>query len=80
MYIKFLDIGEKDGHRIYIRTISAVFIMACKEVFPDRTAKIEHSLGKGLYAELEKDKSINFSEIKLLKSKMEEIIKRIYQL
>lgn len=75
MYIKFLDICEKDGHRIYERTISAVFIMACKEVFPDCTAKIEHSLNKGLYAELDEEKSITFSEIELLKSKMEEIIK-----
>ena len=55
MYIKFLDICEKDGHRIYERTISAVFIMACKEVFPNCTAKIEHSLDKGLYAELEEE-------------------------
>lgn len=76
MYIKFLDSSDKDGHRIYIRTISAVFIMACKEIFPDCTAKIEHSLGKGLYAELEKDKSINFSEIELIKSKMKEIVQR----
>ena len=74
MYIKFLDITEQDGYRIYTRTISAVFILACKEIFPDCTAKIEHFLGEGLYAELEGDHSISFGEIKKLKAKMEEII------
>ena len=74
MYIKFLDISERDGYRIYTRTISAVFILACKEVFPNCTAKIEHFLGEGLYAELE-DHSISFGEIEKLKAKMEEIIK-----
>lgn len=74
MYVKFLDISEQDGYRIYTRTISAVFILACKEVFPNCTAKIEHFLGEGLYAELEEGHSISFGEIKKLKDKMEEII------
>ena len=76
MYIKFLDISTQDGYRIYTRTISAVFIMACREIFPEGTAKIEHFLGEGLYAELEEDHSISFGEIEKLKSKMEEIIKK----
>ena len=74
MYIKFLDISTQDGYRIYTRTISAVFIMACREIFPEGTAKIEHFLGEGLYAELEDGHSISFGEIKRLKSRMEEII------
>ena len=74
MYIKFLDISERDGYRIYTRTISAVFILACKEIFPDCTAKIEHFLGEGLYAELEGNCSISFKEIEVIKAKMEEII------
>ncbi len=78
MYIRFLDISTQDGYRIYTRTISAVFIMACREIFPEGTAKIEHFLGgEGLYAELEEDHSISFGgEIERLKSKMEEIIEK----
>ncbi len=74
MYVKFLDNSEEDGYRIYTRTISAVFIMACKEVFPHSIAKIEHFLGQGLYAELEKGNSISFEEIEKIKSKMREIV------
>lgn len=76
MCIKFLDNKDEDGHRIYIRTISSVFIMACEEVFPDCTVKIEYSLGKGLYAELEKGKSISFKEIELIKLKMRELVEK----
>lgn len=76
MYIKFLDINSQDGYRIYTRTISSVFIMACKEVFPNYTVKIEHFLGEGLYAELEENKSISFSEIEKIKSKMKDIVEK----
>ena len=80
MYIKFLDISTQDGYRIYTRTISAVFMMACREVFPQCTAKIEHFLGEGLYAELEEGHSISFGEIEKLKKKWKKLLKMIYQL
>ena len=76
MYIKFLDNKEEDGYKIYTRTISAVFIMACKEVFPHSIAKIEHFLGQGLYAELEKGNSISFGDIEKIKLKMREIVEK----
>lgn len=75
MYIRFLDNSSQDGYRIYTRTISAVFIMACRKVFPQSTAKIEHFIGEGLYAELEEGYSIGFSEIEEIKKEMEKIIK-----
>ncbi len=76
MYIKFLDNNCQDGYRIYTRTISAVFIMACKEIFPQFTVNIEHFLGQGLYAELEGDRTISFSEIEKIKLKMREIVEK----
>ncbi|HLR34001.1 MAG TPA: nucleoside kinase [Tissierellales bacterium] len=75
-YIKFLDIKDKDGHRIYTRTISAIFIKACKDLFPKCNVTIEHSLGEGLYAEIDKKESINFTQIELIKSRMNEIIEK----
>ncbi|NLW39845.1 MAG: nucleoside kinase [Tissierellia bacterium] len=76
MNIRFLSIRDDDGNRIYARTISAVFIMACESLFPQCTVKIEHSIGEGIYAELEGGKSISFSEIRMIKEKMEEIIEK----
>lgn len=74
MSIEFLDIGYEDGYRIYTRTISLVFIMACKELYPEKTVTIEQFLGKGLYAAFEGNKSISYSDIESIKKKMAEII------
>lgn len=76
MSIKFLSLKDEDGYKIYTRTISAVFIMACKKIFPQCTVKIEHFIGRGLYAELEEGKSISFSEIEKIKAKMKDIIEK----
>lgn len=73
--IKFIDISDKDGYKIYTRTLTVVYIKACEELFPDANVNIEHSLGEGLYTEIKKSKSINFKEIRMIKEKMEEIIK-----
>ena len=49
MEIRFLDNRDVDGYRIYTRTISAIFIMACKELYPEAQVNIEHFIGPGLY-------------------------------
>lgn len=78
MHISFFDIKDVDGYRIYIKTISAVFIMACKAIFPNRTVQIQHFLGKGLYVEFEGGYTINFKEVEEIQKKMEAIIKNDY--
>ena len=76
MNIRFLDIRDVDGYRIYTRTISAVFIMACKSVIPNKIVRIEHFLGEGLYASFEKDYSITFRKVQEIQEKMQEIIEK----
>jgi uridine kinase len=78
MNIKFIDNTDIDGYRIYTKTISAVFIMACKELFPDRNVQIEHFLGDGLYTEFGKGYTISFREVDEIQRKMEEIISKDY--
>ena len=73
-YIKFLTNRDVDGYRIYTKTISAVFIMACKELFPDKDAILYHFLGPGLYAELDGKHNISFKETQEIEIKMTEII------
>jgi uridine kinase len=73
-HIQFLDLGTEDGYRIYTRTISLVFIMACKELFPEDTVTIEQFLGNGLYAEFQEGKSLGYSDIEKLKKIMRKII------
>ena len=75
-HIQFLDNRDVDGYRIYTKTISAVFIMACKELYPAKDAIIHHFLGPGLYAELDDRHGISFRETEILEDKMKEIIRR----
>lgn len=74
MEIKFLDNRDVDGYRIYTKTISAIFIMAVKELYKDANVSIEHFLGSGLYAELEHNRSITFSKVTEIEAKMREIV------
>ena len=76
--IKFIDNKDVDGYRIYTKTITAVFIMACEELFPELKVRIQHFQGPGLYAEMEKDSSFSSSQIQLIEEKMRQIIELDY--
>lgn len=80
MKIKFLDVKDNDGDRIYTKTISAVFIMACKELYENIEVSIENFLGPGLYAEFEHNRNISFSKVKEIENKMREIIEKDYKI
>lgn len=80
MEILFLDNRDVDGYRIYTKTISAIFIMACEELFPETKVTIQHFLGPGLYAELEKNYAISFSKLEQIENKMWEIVKKDYKI
>lgn len=72
--IEFIDINDNDGQRIYIRTLSFIFIKACKDLFIDADVYIEHSLNKGLYTEIINKRSINQNDVQLIKKRMYQII------
>lgn len=80
MKIKFLDNRDVDGYRIYTKTISAIFIMACKELYPEAKVNIEHFLGPGLYVQLNKPHSIRFTQLREIEEKMWEIINEDYEI
>lgn len=72
--IEFLNIKDRDGHRIYIRTLSLIYIKACKDVLKDVNVTIKHSLNKGLYTELEFKHLANKNQLESIKKRMQEII------
>lgn len=80
MTIRFLDNRNVDGYRIYTKTISAIFIMACKELYPKASVKINHFIGSGLYVELDKPHAIRFTELQNIQKRMEEIIAADYRI
>ena len=76
--IEFLDNRDVDGYRIYTRTISAVFIIACRELFPEAQVSIEYFLGPGLYGKLGEDLPVSFKDLIKIENKMKEIIDKDY--
>ncbi len=72
--VEFLDITDRDGHRIYVRTLSLIYIKACKDVFKGIDVQIKHSLNKGLYTELEFKHPVNNTKLESIKKRMKKII------
>lgn len=72
--IEFVDISNEDGLRIYVRTLSLIYIKACKDIFKGIDIIIKHSLNKGLYTELQHKNLVNKHQLENIKNRMHEII------
>ena len=78
--IKFLDTTNADGLRVYSRTMSFIFIMACNELFEGSRVTIEHSLSNGLYCEVHIGKNLDEKDVYAIKQRMIEIVKNNYNI
>ena len=78
--IKFIDTTNADGLRVYFRTLSFIFIMACDELFNKPKVTIEHSLSKGLYSEVQVNNNLQEDDIIKIKNKMQDIINKNYKI
>jgi uridine kinase len=72
--VEWLDIGDKDGERIYVRSLVFLFIRACKELFPECSVSVEHSLCKGLYCEVHGSYALTPRQVHRIEEKMREIV------
>ncbi len=72
--IKWVDLTESDGVRIYQRTLSFVFIRATMEIFRNIKVNIRHSLSKGLYCDFNFKRDLEEEDICKIKARMQEII------
>lgn len=78
--IKFIDTTNADGLRVYFRTLSFIFIMACDELFNKPKVTIEHSLANGLYSEVYINNTLQEDDIIKIKDKMQDIINKNYKI
>ncbi|MDF2616354.1 MAG: uridine kinase [Sedimentibacter sp.] len=72
--IEFIDISDKDGNRIYVRTLTLIYIKACKDIFDQIDVCIVNSLSKGLYTELRNKHMLDNQQLEKIKVRMQEII------
>lgn len=74
-FIEFIDITNIDGLRMYQRSLSFVLMKAVRDIFPDSQLKIEHSISKGFYCELEKETDLNTEDVLKIADRMRQIVK-----
>lgn len=51
--IKFINITDANGRRFYLRSLAFVLYKALKDLYPEAKLRIEHSVSKGSYCEVE---------------------------
>ena len=56
----------------YTRTLQFIFIKATLDLFPDAKITIQHSVGKGIFGEVFKNRDLNEKDIEDIKAKMQE--------
>ncbi|NLP36827.1 MAG: nucleoside kinase [Firmicutes bacterium] len=72
--VEFLDLGTKEGARIYQRSLTFLLIYATKQLFPESQVAVEHSLGKGLYCEIKKKPALTAADVEAIEEKMRETV------
>lgn len=73
--IRFIDITDVDGMRMYVRSLSFLLMKAVKDIFPKATLRIDHAVSRGYYCELENtSKDIEFEDVYQINERMRYLI------
>lgn len=51
--IEFIDMSCSSGMRVYVRTLSMVFALAVRQLYPHAVLRIMHSISKGYYCRID---------------------------
>ncbi|MBN1968988.1 MAG: nucleoside kinase [Candidatus Delongbacteria bacterium] len=74
--IKFIDLHDPDGNRMYLRSLTFVLEKAVLDLFGKIKFKVKHSVANGLFCEVEGERfKLDSKTIESLKNKMESIVK-----
>ncbi|NLW19790.1 MAG: nucleoside kinase [Clostridiales bacterium] len=66
---------DEEGKRIFERSLRFVLLMAAKELFPDYKLRIEHSIGQGVYIEME-GRRLTPADVSALEGMMWDLIQK----
>ena len=72
--VKFIDSIDLAGYKIYKAGLQFIFEVALKETFPNFEVIYEHSVPKGLLAEIIGDRTLSQKEMGIIKGNMAKII------
>lgn len=67
--------AHEEGRRIYERSLRFVLLLATKELFPDYQLRFEHSVGQGVYIQME-GRRLYPADVEALEGMMRDFIKK----
>jgi uridine kinase len=73
--VELIDTSTETGLRIYRRSATFLLIKACRDLFPQRTLMIKHTLSNGLFCEFLKE-ACSDEEIEQIQNRMQVLIDR----
>lgn len=70
--VEFLDITTDDGMRMYVRSLTFIFMKAMNEIFPGETVRFENAISKGYYCRM--DHPLTDDEVNAVRDRMQNIV------
>ena len=70
--VEFIDITSDDGMRMYLRSLTFIFMKAMNEMFPGETVRFENAISKGYYCRMEQP--ISEEQIAAVRERMKSIV------
>lgn len=71
--VEFIDITTDDGMRMYVRSLTFIFMKAMNEAFPGELVRFENAISKGYYCRM--DNPLTDGQLALVREKMHLIVK-----
>ncbi|MBN2103875.1 nucleoside kinase [bacterium] len=72
--LEWIIMQSPEGRRSYQQSLCLILIRASKELFPEGTLLIDHSLGQGLYCEFQNGIRLTPGRVRQISRRMQEII------
>ena len=70
--VEFLDVTTDDGMRMYVRSLTFIFMKAMNEVFPGETVRFENAISKGYYCRM--GRPLTEEEVAIVRGRMQSIV------
>lgn len=72
--VELLDLESDDGMRVYTRSLIMVLARAVGEVLPGSSVNVLHTLGNGVYGEVQYRRPLKMRDIEAVEERMREIV------
>ncbi|MBO7301281.1 MAG: nucleoside kinase [Bacteroidaceae bacterium] len=70
--VEFIDLTTNDGMRMYVRSLTFIFMKAMNELFPGEVVRFENAISKGYYCRM--DHPLTEEQLSIVRDKMHRIV------